>query len=722
MSRAELRRLVRVVSENGRLPGDASLSDEQVERLLQELGASYAELLAQNEELRELRSELEAERDRFNGLNQLKEELLAPGSLSEKMKLITNGLVDLLGADFARIWLMRGGDLCDLGCRHAEITRGPHACRDRRACLHLVAGSGRYERIDGTHQRVPFGSYKIGRVASGEESGFFTNHVLEDPRIHDREWARKLGLKSCAGYGIFSRTGEPIGVMALFSRRAMSSSEADMVQSVANTASEVVQGGRAEQRLREREALLKKTQAIGRIGSWELDLVANELIWSDEVYRLLGLDPEEFEATYEAFLDSVHPEDRAAVHAAYSGSVKSGLDTYEIEHRVVRRDNGEVRFVHEKCEHVRDASGRITRSIGCVQDITERKESERQLQMLRRSVEHSPLSIVVTDLEGKIEYVNSGFCLITGYSREEVLGENPGILKSGLHDKAFYKDLWETIKAGNTWRSEICNRKKNGSVFWEQAFISPVRNNEGEVTNFIAVKEDISDKKDLERLKEDVDRIMRHDLKTPLNSIVSLPQLLAMDENLTEEQLKIVKIIEESGNKMLHMIDLSLDMFKMEIGAYEYISQPVDALRIVERIIEQNRNRLSAKVLTPRIRVKGSERVGEEFIVPSEERLLDSLLSNLFVNALEASPKAEDVIVEFTSSDGLVIAIRNTGAVPEDIRETFFEKYRTYGKTFGTGLGTYSAKLMADTMGYELAMNTSDEENTTCVCVRIPSL
>ena len=132
--------------------------------------------------------------------------------------------------------------------------------------------------------------------------------------------------------------------------------------------------------LRENERRLNRAQEISHLGSWELDLVNNQLSWSDEVYRIFGLLPQEFAVTYEAFLTAVHPDDRAAVDAAYSGSLREGRDTYEIEHRVVRISSGEIRVVLEKCEHFRDVSGQITRSIGMVHDITERKRAEEEIQ------------------------------------------------------------------------------------------------------------------------------------------------------------------------------------------------------------------------------------------------------------------------------------------------------------------------------------------------------
>lgn len=132
--------------------------------------------------------------------------------------------------------------------------------------------------------------------------------------------------------------------------------------------------------LRERGELLQRAQQIAQLGSWTLDLVSGVLSWSDEVYRIFGLQPQQFAATYEAFLERVHPEDRDVVDRAYGESLATKLAGYELTHRLVRADTGEVRWVHEKCSHVRDGDGRVIRSIGMVQDITERRRIEEELQ------------------------------------------------------------------------------------------------------------------------------------------------------------------------------------------------------------------------------------------------------------------------------------------------------------------------------------------------------
>ena len=133
-------------------------------------------------------------------LNRLQEMLPSCNTINEKLKHITVEIVNIFQADFARIWMIKEGDLCDQGCIHASVTEGAEVCENRDQCLHLVASSGRYPHLDGSHRRVPHGCYKIGRVAAGNDVKFLTNDVTNDPRVHDHQWARRHNLVSFAGY------------------------------------------------------------------------------------------------------------------------------------------------------------------------------------------------------------------------------------------------------------------------------------------------------------------------------------------------------------------------------------------------------------------------------------------------------------------------------------------------------------------------------------------
>jgi signal transduction histidine kinase len=151
--------------------------------------------------------------------------------------------------------------MCRKGCIHAETPAGPHACRDRDKCLHLLASSGRYTHIDGkVHGRVPLGSYKIGRLASGEEHGFLTNDVQNDPRIHSNRWARELGLISFGGYRMKASDGKTLGVLAFFAKQPVPEDEGAMIDGISSSAALAIQQADTEKTLREALKNLQDTQ------------------------------------------------------------------------------------------------------------------------------------------------------------------------------------------------------------------------------------------------------------------------------------------------------------------------------------------------------------------------------------------------------------------------------------------------------------------------------
>ncbi|MBN2885488.1 MAG: response regulator [Chromatiaceae bacterium] len=400
---------------------------------------------------------------------------------------------------------------------------------------------------------------------------------------------------------------------------------------------------------------------------------------------------------------------RIAAQLALAEQLRRAREERHISHRIVAK-------IRRERDQIEDLARRLER------EIAERERAERQLRTLSQAVAQAPVSIVITDATGNIVYVNPFFSRATGYTPEEAIGQNPRILKSGAMDEALYRDLWETIGAGRIWRGELLNKNKAGALYWESVAISPILDPEGQLTHFVAVKEDIGNRKELERMKEDVERIMRHDLKSPLNAIISFPELLLLDEGLTEEQREAVELIRDSGLRMRDMIDLSLDLFKMETGRYEYHAQPVDLIQVAQQIAQFNASRLGAHRLSLSLRLDALPCPNDAPLwVRADPRLLFSLLSNLFLNAIEASPPGETLALDLASGNPVQLSLCNRGAVPTPIRAHFFEKYRTQGKRGGTGLGTYSAKLMADAMRLELRMETSDSDDRTCLLLRLPA-
>jgi GAF domain-containing protein len=159
-------------------------------------------------------------------------------------------VVRIMDADFARIWVIKPGDKCEAGCVHAEVTEGPHVCRFRDKCLHLLASSGRYTHIDGKgHSRVPFGCYKIGLIASGDEQKFLTNKAASDPHVHNHAWAKELGLVSFAGYRLMHSDGTVLGVLAMFSKHPVTHQEDAMLEGIAHSTSMLIHTSRMEEEL-----------------------------------------------------------------------------------------------------------------------------------------------------------------------------------------------------------------------------------------------------------------------------------------------------------------------------------------------------------------------------------------------------------------------------------------------------------------------------------------
>lgn len=216
------------------------------------------------------------------------------------------------------------------------------------------------------------------------------------------------------------------------------------------------------------------------------------------------------------------------------------------------------------------------------------------------------------------------------------------------------------------------------------------------------------------RLRDDVERITRHDLKTPLNAVLNVPDLLIQEGNLTGNQVEMLQMLEESGYRILEIVNSSLDLYKMETGSYKLNPVPVDLLKIVNQIGSETRALMKSKGISINLWINEKRPdESDSFTVLGEEMLCYTMLANLTKNAVEASPEWESILISFGNDNPATVQIRNKGTVPIEIRDKFFEKYSSFGKEGGTGLGTYSAKLIAQTLGGDISFESNDENGTT---------
>ncbi len=498
----------------------------------------------------------------------------------------------------------------------------------------------------------------------------------------------------------------------------------------------------AEAALRQSETRLRDAQRVAHIGSWELDLGNNHLYWSDEIFRIFEVDASRFAASYETFLDAIHPDDRARVNQAYQDSLATRMP-YEIVHRLSFPD-GRIKHVHERCETHYAADGTPLRSLGTVQDVTERVLVEEQLRKLSLAVEQSPTSIVITDLDARIEYVNQAFVETTGYSREEAIGQNPNILHAGQTPPETYRSLWDSLTQGESWRGEFVNRRKNGELYHEKATITAIRQADGRITHYLAVKEDISEKKrialELDQYRHHLEELveerthqlveakleaemanqaksaflanMSHEIRTPMNAIVGLTHLLQASCQDVERGNKLRKIT-DSAHHLLSVINDVLDISKIEAGKLTLDHSDFDLDRLLAGV---------ANLVMDKARAKGLELVVD--IAPNLPRRLHGDFTRLTQALLNYAGNA----VKFTEAGAVTLRaslldatettlllrfeVSDTGiGIPEEHQARLFQAFeqvdasttRRYG---GTGLGLAITRHLAELMQGETGVES----------------
>jgi PAS domain S-box-containing protein len=312
-------------------------------------------------------------------LNQLQQDLLGTGNLTDKLKEITEGAVDIFGADFCRIWLMGDGDLCSAGCIHAAVSEGFNVCQNKDKCLRLVASSGRYTHTNGAaHQRIPFGAYKIGRIASGEERLIFTNDVANDPGISDHDWAKSLGLVSFAGFQLRSSDSKILGVMALFSTHAISADEHAQVDTLSATATRVILTSRSEQAIKETKEYLNEIINCIADPVFVKDRQLKFVLVNNAMCSFSRRSPDEILGLT---VDHWLPKQQADLIKQQEESVFESGNECIVEEEVNVNQN-EKRTVMARKALLTNKSGE-KQIVGVIRDITEMKQAEEQRQQMQ---------------------------------------------------------------------------------------------------------------------------------------------------------------------------------------------------------------------------------------------------------------------------------------------------------------------------------------------------
>ncbi|MDR3674261.1 MAG: PAS domain S-box protein [Acidobacteriota bacterium] len=400
------------------------------------------------------------------------------------------------------------------------------------------------------------------------------------------------------------------------------------------------------------------------------------------------------------YFDPEYPRDRFTALLEERGEVAALESSW-------RRPDGNILHVRENARAVRDASGKLLYYEGTVEDITERMRTEDEHVRLVTAIEQSAEAVVITNPQGTIEYVNPAFTRITGYTRAEAMGQNPSILKSGNQDEAIYQQLWETILQGNTWHGEIINRRKDGSLYTEQMSITPVRSARGEITHFIATKQDITARKQLEQQfaqaqkMEAVGRLaggVAHDFNNLLTIINGYAQLLTERSAAEDPRRSMFEEILTAGERAASLTRQLLAFSRrqvMEPRILDLNHVLADTEKMLRRLIGEDVD----------LGTKYEAALGHVKVDPGQ---IEQVIMNLAVNARDAMPEGGKLFIETSNVDVdedyarshpnirpgkyVMVVVSDTGCgMDKETQAHVFEPFFTTkerGKGTGLGLAT----------------------------------
>jgi len=439
------------------------------------------------------------------------------------------------------------------------------------------------------------------------------------------------------------------------------------------------------------------------------------------ITRLLGYSEEEMKKMH--FWDVVHPFDRELVKERGKKRIKKQRVPNNYQFRLITK-TGETLWIDFTAGSLYFEGEEA--SIGSVHDITKEKLAIEEIKLLSNVVYQSPLSVVITDLDAKIEYVNDSFTRITGYKFQEVFNQNPRILQSGETPKEVYDELWDTVTKGKTWRGEFINRRKNGVIYYEYAVIAPIKDDEGNTKRYIGMKEDITPRKKLEndlriakikaeegnRLKSAFLANISHELRTPLNGILGFSELI-QELNDVGSIREMSRYINESGQRLLRTLDMIIAISRLDSGTYEVKNENIDVIaefyNIYTKKLPSARNKNLE--MTFETAFDSFELVGDRTIVSAA---LDEIVDNAikFTNEGKVSLKAGKVTKN--DKDYIYFEVEDTGiGILEENRKAIFEDFQQastgYGRKYeGTGLGLSLAKKYVELIGGFLKLKSTE--------------
>ncbi|WP_462318119.1 PAS domain S-box protein [Marinilabilia sp.] len=363
-------------------------------------------------------------------------------------------------------------------------------------------------------------------------------------------------------------------------------------------------------------------------------------------------------------------------------------------------------------------------------DMSAKREADEKIHKLSRVVEQSPVSIVITDNEGYVEYVNPVFCEFTGFSKEEVLGTNPRFAKSTFLPKDQYAELWKTVSEGNIWRGELVNRKKSGEVYFELATISPIVNSQNEITHFICIKQDITEKKRFEQelfdarekakesdlLKAAFLQNMSHEIRTPMNAILGFSELARSCDLSVEKRDSYLSIVIESTQRLLGIVEDIMDISRLESGDIVLKNKPVNISVVLQRIYHFFKKKIEGDV---ELEMPVIDSFLQENNVLIDSGRLVQVLDKLLSNAVKFTKKGKITFGCEKQDCTVRFFVEDTGiGIDPDVFSLIFQPFyqldmgqtRAFG---GNGLGLTIASRIVEKMGSNIQIESLPGSGST---------